>query len=198
MDTLNPLKIDKNSTCILVGNGPSVMYNKLGHIIDTFDEVVRFNKCAINGFEEYTGTKTTIWSTFGRGLLPMDNNNRPQRVIYTHGENGLPAYTPEKIWRIPLSYYNHLRQKIQKESKKEDTSVLLPSSGVLVITWLLEHIYDELTIIGFDNFSKDKSTKHHYWIDKSFKKPKEHDDEWEKDYIDELISLGKIKRLNID
>ena len=195
MNDTNPLDIDKNSSCILVGNGPSVMFNKLGTVIDSFDEVIRFNKCAIDGFEEYTGTKTTIWSTFGRGLLPIDENNRPKRMIYTHGEFGLPAYTPEKLWRIPLSYYNNLRQKIQKESKKQDTSVLLPSSGVLVITWLLDNIYDELTIIGFDNFSKDISTKHHYWINKPFKKPKEHDDDWEKNYINNLILQGKVKRL---
>jgi len=195
MINTNPLELDKNGTCILVGNGPSIMYDKLGHIIDSFDEVVRFNKCAISGFEEYTGTKTTIWSTFGRGLLPMDDDNRPQKVIYTHGENGLPAYTPQKLWRIPLSYYNNLRQTIQSESKKEDTKVLLPSSGVLVTKWLLDNIYDQITIIGFDNFAKDKSSKHHYWINSPFKKPKEHDDEWERNFIDNLISQGKVKRL---
>ena len=191
----NPLDLDPNKSCILVGNGPSVMFEKLGHVIDSFDEVLRFNQCSINGFEEYTGTKTTVWSTFGRGMLPIDQENRPQKVIYTHGENGMPAYIPEKLWRIPLSYYNELRSTIQKETKKEDPSVLLPSSGVLIIKWLLEHVYDELTIIGFDSFSKDKSGKHHYWVDRSFKKPKEHDDEWERNYIEGLMSSGKIKTL---
>jgi hypothetical protein len=191
----NPLELDITKSCILVGNGPSVMYEKLGYIIDSFDEVLRFNQCAIKGFEEYTGYKTTIWSTFGRGMLPIDEDLRPNKVIYTHGEMGQPAYAPEKLWRIPLSYYNELRSIIQKETKKEHPSVLLPSSGVLMIKWLLDNVYDELTIIGFDNFSKDKSGKHHYWVDRSFKKPKEHDDEWESNYIENLILNGKIKRL---
>jgi len=190
----NPLGIDRNSKCILVGNGPSVMFKKLGHIINTYDEVLRFNQFTINGFEEFTGTKTTIWSTFGRGVLPNDEL-RPSRVIYTHGEVGKPAYEPNKLWRIPLSYYNNLRFKIQKESNISDVSVLLPSSGVLIITWLLDNVYDNLTIIGFDHFSKENSGKHHYWNEQKYKKPKEHDGEWETNYITKLVSEGKITKL---
>jgi hypothetical protein len=191
----NPLGINKNSTCILVGNGPSVMFEKLGHVIDSHDEVLRFNQFTIKGFEEYTGTKTTLWSTFGRGVVPNDDL-RPSRVIFTHGETGKPAYEPEKLWRIPLSYYNNLRYRIQKESNFEDVSVILPSSGVLMVTWLLDNIYDHLTIIGFDNFSKEKSGKHHYWNEQKFKKPKEHDGQWEFNYISKLISDGKITKLS--
>jgi hypothetical protein len=192
MEIKNPLNLDKNKSCILVGNGPSVMFEKKGHLIDSFDEVLRFNQCKINGFEDYTGSKTTIWSTFGRGMLPLDVEVRPSKIIYTHGEIGVPAYKSEMIWRIPYFYYDNFRKKIQQESSLEDSSHILPSSGVLVITWLLENIYDKLHIIGFDSFSKEKSGKHHYWIDKKFKKPKEHDDLWESNYIKNLINKNKI------
>ena len=192
MELSNPFNLDKNKSCILVGNGPSIMFEKKGHIIDSFDEVLRFNQCKISGFEDYTGKKTTMWSTFGRGVLPIDEFVRPDKVIYTHGENGKPAYVPKILWRIPLSYYNNLRQKIQSESQIPDKSNLLPSSGVLVITWLLDNIYDKLHIIGFDSFSKERSGKHHYWVDMKFKKPKEHDDIWESNYIKSLIEKNKL------
>jgi len=188
----NPLDLKRSDKCILVGNGPSVMYNKLGYKIDQFDEVLRFNECKIKGFEEYTGTKTTIWSTFGRGVLPKDEDVRPNKIIFTHGEYGKPAYDSEKIWRIPLTYYNDFRSKIQSESKKPNTSVLLPSSGVLIIKWLLDNSYDNLHIIGFDSFNKNISGKHHYWNEQKFTKPKEHDDEWETNFIQNLINDKKI------
>jgi len=188
----NPLELDNTKTCVLVGNGPSLMFDELGQKIDSFDEVIRFNECKIVGFEKYTGTKTTVWSTFGRGVLPKDENVRPNKVIFTHGDYGKPAYEPEKLWRIPLTYYNELRSKIQSETNKNDPSVLLPSSGILVIKWLLENVYDNLHIIGFDSFSKEKSGKHHYWNEQKFTKPKEHDDEWESNFIKNLINENKI------
>lgn len=190
----NPLDLKCDGTCILVGNGPSVMYKKLGEIIDSHDEVLRFNSFKINGFEEYTGRKTTVWSTFGRGVLPADDV-RPQKIIFTHGESGKPAYESEKIWRIPLTYYYELRDKIKKDSDFNDVSVILPSSGVLVMKWLLDNVYDEISIIGFDSFSKEISGKHHYWNEQKFTKPKEHDSNWESNFISDLVKKGKVKRL---
>ena len=43
---------------IIVGNGSDK--RKLGQTINSFDLVVRFNKCITKGYEEYIGTKTNI------------------------------------------------------------------------------------------------------------------------------------------
>ena len=46
---------------LLVGNGPSIRERGVGHAIDSFDTVVRFNSFVTKGFEEHAGSKTTLW-----------------------------------------------------------------------------------------------------------------------------------------
>lgn len=190
------LNFDDSLSYLVIGNGPSLLENKWGDKINSYDEVIRFNRFKIKGFEKYVGTKTTIWSTFGRGELPTDDFSRPSKVIFVHGGYGQPAYTPDEIIRIPLTYYNNLRKKLQNETiYKDNTKHLIPSSGILVISWLLEYFLEKITIIGFDSFSKEKSSQHHYWHPSKFKKPKEHDGDWERQFIKKYENLGKIIKL---
>ena len=44
---------------VVIGNGPSVLKNKLGHLVDSFDEVVRINHYV--PIKEYLGEKLTIF-----------------------------------------------------------------------------------------------------------------------------------------
>lgn len=190
------LKFDKKMSYIVIGNGPSLLSKEVGEKIDEYDEVIRFNRYKIEGFEKHVGTKTTIWSTFGRGELPSDESSRPSKIIYVHGNVGNPSYKPQEIIRIPISYYNDLRKKLQKETKqKEGIERLIPSSGILVISWLLENYLEKITITGFDSFSKEASKKHHYWHPSIFGKPKEHDGEWERKIIQKFFKLTKLKFL---
>jgi len=193
---MEDLDLTPSTNCILVGNGPAVLESEKGSIIDGFEEVVRFNRFAIKGYEKNVGSKTTIWSTFGRGELPADSDIRPEKIIFAHGDCGNPSYKPKKILRIPLSYYNKLRDTIKKETELKDKSKkLIPSSGILVISWLLENCLNKVSIIGFDNFSKEKSGLHHYWVNKKFTKPAEHDGDWERSFIEKYENLGKIIKL---
>jgi hypothetical protein len=188
------LKLNDDLNYIIVGNGPSLLEKELGSKIDEFDEVVRFNRFAINGYEKNVGSKVTIWSTFGKGELPKDLEIRPDRIIFTHGEWGCPTYEPKEIIKIPLSFYNNLRTKLKNETKLSKDN-LIPSSGILVISWLLENYLTKITITGFDHFFKNKSSLHHYWVNKSFTKPKEHDGDWECSVVENYIKKGKIIKL---
>lgn len=193
---MNPLELKKENSAIIIGNGPSLLFQKKGKIIDSFDTIFRFNKFAIKGYEKYVGSKTTVWCTLGHQQLPTDDDNRPNKILYVHGDSGNPPYIPEKIWRIPLSFYHNLRRQLKEETLlKEKADNLIPSSGVLVISWLLENLYDSVYIAGLDNFSKDLSSQHHYWIKKPYTKPKEHDGDWEKNIIQKLYKNKKVKFL---
>lgn len=184
----NPLNLDKTKPAILIGNGPSVLSVRNGKRIDSFDEIFRFNRYKTNGFEDFVGSRTTVWCTFGRGEVPSDNVV-PDKVLFTHGQQGKPSGTPSHIWRIPLSFYNNLRNKIIKDINNPN---VLPTSGLLVISWLLENMYDSLTITGFDCFSKERSKQHHYWNKGPFSKPKEHNGDWELNLLRQLIKEGKL------
>jgi hypothetical protein len=48
---------------ILVGSAPSLRASNQGEWIDSFDVVVRFNGCAIRGFEQDVGSRTDILVT---------------------------------------------------------------------------------------------------------------------------------------
>lgn len=46
----------------LIGNGPSAKAWKAGRFIDSFPEVVRCNNYITDGYEEWVGSKTTLWA----------------------------------------------------------------------------------------------------------------------------------------
>ena len=58
MITTNSLKeLVEGKTVAIVGNGPSVLVNELGYLIDSADLVFRFNNFYIGKFEKYSGKK---------------------------------------------------------------------------------------------------------------------------------------------
>lgn len=191
--------VAKGASVVVVGNGPSLLSAEFGERIDAFDEVVRFNRYTTTGFERHTGTKTTLWSTFGRKTLPQDHHSpRPDRIIYVQGESGGPSYQAKSLYRIPMAYFLRKQAEIHRGSKCEKTESIMPSSGFLVISWLLDSGVDHLTIVGFDHFKKDRSGQHHYWNQRSFKRPNEHDGDYEAEAIQQLVAAGRITRLDDD
>jgi hypothetical protein len=199
--TDNP--IPAGASVCLVGNGPSVLRAAYGAQIDAHDVVIRFNWFAITGFENHTGTKTTLWSTFGRGSLPKDPDQRPAKAIFVHGDQPKAfAYAVEEAWGIPRAFFNAVRERVQAASQipeEERRKPLLPSSGLVVALWLLEHHHvNQVSVIGFDHFSKKESGQHHYWIPRSFKTPPEHDGEAEARLLSDYAQTGRLVRLNLD
>jgi hypothetical protein len=200
-----PLKIMTGSpvhpedSIILVGNGPSALLRgKQGSTVDRFNQVVRFNTYAISGYEEFVGTKTTLWSTFGRGYRPKESTEKPKRAVYIHGDKPKTFPFPiDEVWGIPRSYFDDVMDRVKKRSRRENTNAkLLPSSGLVVALWLLEVCgAQQLTLFGFDHFAKKESTGHHYWIQRSFLLPPEHDGEAEAEIFSELLQAGKITYL---
>lgn len=188
--TKQPLFFAPEDSMILVGNGPSVLRSELGSKVDAFKHVVRFNTYKTRGFEKQIGKKTTIWSTFGHGALPQDHS-RPKNVLFTRGASGSPAYVPRNIWRIPASWMAEKTKEVCQISKMEDQSKLMASSGFIVATWLIEQ-GASISLAGFDHFSKAQSGQHHYWLKRTFKKPKEHDGDAEATLLLPLVKAGKI------
>lgn len=84
---------------IFVSNSPIVLEKKLGSIIDTYDIVIRCNNFEIEGYEEYVGTKTDIWSTITGGSISMKSNPKyPIRSWMAYHKNKLKPFT--EIWTV--------------------------------------------------------------------------------------------------
>lgn len=54
---------NNSKSVLIVGNGEGILEEKKGSLIDSFDTVVRLGQYVLDGYEEYTGTKTDIIST---------------------------------------------------------------------------------------------------------------------------------------
>lgn len=187
------LPVAPGATCILVGNGPSLLKVHRGPQIDAFDEVVRFNDFTLKGREHYTGRKTTVWSTC-RGRMPADGQ-RYERMIYIHGDRGNPVYAPEQLWRIPLDLYDEMRALVRERSKRDDKAKadLLPSTGLVTLAWLLRRGVQTVSLIGFDHFNMNRGGLHHYWRRYVGRAPVEHDGEAEHSIFQEFYNEGRIK-----
>ncbi len=192
------LNLPPETRCVLVGNGPSVLRCD-GATIDSFDEIIRFNRFRIAGFEQHTGKRTTLWSTFGHGYLPGDEQERPRRVIFVYGDSGNPAYEPDEIYRIPMSFYRSVKKRVREHSKR--TSAHLEktgmTSGMVVAAWLLEEVgLKRLSLAGFDHFSKQHSRLHHYYNPKAYSRPPELDGDAEAAIFAKWKEEGRVNYLN--
>lgn len=181
--------------CVLVGNGPSLMESSLGEKIDSYPEIVRFNDFKTDGYEKHVGRRTTLWSCYGKNAQ-KPRENPPERVAYLHGAVASPEwYQPKELWRIPVSFYDQIRNEVKSRSSK-DPSTILPSAGLVTARWLLDyHRVRCLTIVGFDHFSRERRKNHHYWMTGSFSEPSEHDGEVERNLFSEMEKLGRVRCL---
>lgn len=202
----SPLVMAPDTNIILVGNGPGILRCD-GAKIDAFDEVVRFNTYHTEPeYAPHTGTKTTIWSTFGKGQLPAVEE-RPERVIYIHGETGGPSYEAKTVYKIPRWYFGYVSSATKslgaylkglagdpaRVGKERDT---ITSSGLLVASWLLQVVgVKKLVLAGFDHFGKKESKLHHYYINKPYGTPREHNAEAEAMLFAGLRDSGRVEYL---
>jgi hypothetical protein len=183
---------------ILVGNGPSALLGpERGEEIDEFEHVVRFNAYALTGFEDHVGSKTSLWSTFGRGMVPRDPASIPEAVIHIHGGGGLLPIPVPVGYGISREFFAVVRETVRTHSKisyEGRLKALLPSSGLLVALWVLGICgADRVTLHGFDHFKKEQSKGHHYWINQAFGRPSEHDGDAEEMILARLVKDGRVR-----
>jgi hypothetical protein len=177
---------------VLVGNGPSLLDGNLGKVIDSFDVVVRFNAFKIKGFEQSVGTKTSMWSTHGGTTALPDETESPKRgiLVYETAESGLPL---EEVWRVPLSFWRGVRDRVRRESKKENKDKINPTSGIVVALWLLEQQGAmQIHLAGYDHFRKNRSNRHHYWLPKAYGRPSELDGDAEASVLSHYVNSGRV------
>lgn len=188
------LTLPSDTRCVLVGNGPSVLRCD-GAKIDAHDEIVRFNRFRLQGFEAHTGTRTTLWSTFGHGYLPGDEKERPKRILFVYGDRGNPAYDPDEIYRIPMSFYWSVKDRVLTYSKRKDEALKKTgmTSGMVVAAYLLEVVgLHCLSLAGFDHFMKTHSNQHHYYNPKGYGRPPELDGDAEAAIFAKWCDEGKV------
>lgn len=179
---------------VLVGNGPSAIHSKLGHIIDSFDIVVRFNTFYQKGFEEYVGRKTDIWAVnLGYVAYPKRNEIQwngigeiPKIVVLAPKRAGNnPGYGDIAKMKLPPGV-TLCTQESAIEADSLYTGKTWASTGVLAI---LE--FGPCAIVGFDCF---QGLTHHYVKDKAVSRF--HNPTLEKEFVLAKIAEGSVTELS--
>lgn len=151
-----------NNYCI-VGNSDSELHTNNGALIDSFDQIFRFNNFKLQKYEKDYGAYTTHWvTTFAVDVtpkknimsivcpLPLNHSEYIKRYGYTN-LNELEDNLLRTTF-IPVEYYNELIQLIPN-----------PSTGMCLLWWIKKENgwVDPNRVFGFDFFDENK--RHHYF-----------------------------------
>ena len=155
------LDLLENKTVCLVGNSVEILnYNK-GEFIDSHDVVIRLGRGIPSKYSDQIGRKMDIWATGflrmnfwdklppGWKLCPVLLNRTRMHLTKPREVEGIPYYC--------TMFSDGELLEIYKEFGYVDSSLLgRPSNGFIVLLWLLKKawVWNKLTLIGFDFFSK--------------------------------------------
>jgi len=200
---------------ILVGNGACIKSNKNGALIDSYDEVYRFNCFQTKGFEEYTGTKTDVWvlNQSKNDVMPLlkriKNKTRKSPVfaryllapyynIKRYGDKDVPLKKMAQY--VHIHDQGHIIEKVSCDTYWNASIVCgleepvrkkkQATTGTIALQHLLEQGYRDITLAGFDiAFSGERHLPHYF----ERNNPKTHHKvDKEHEYIKKLIDLGLV------
>ena len=203
------------SNILLIGNGPSVLEDKKGDLINSnkFDIVCRINDAHRdnNGklntqYEEYVGNRCDYWlvsdkyipltkeraSLYKEIFINIPNFKRNQ---FTKIEQDLKTHT--NINFIPVEYESHINQNIINFESN------WPSTGIIGIHFFLNH-FDTVYLHGFDSFNpkydiidyyKPKRPNHFDKDSKDYVNTPDHNPSKEKQYVEYITNNHNVKFL---
>lgn len=187
-----------NPECIIVGNGSTLLNKKHGEIIDKFPNIVRFNAYTLESYQDFVGSKTTIWFN----VINFVNKNTEWRMNVPYDKIFLHSWqwdmTKDNLFIDFTKFYENTNMCINKTTRNSiiemqtytnNSQYSSFSTGAIAI-WLMLKRYKQLHITGFDWWN---TTIHHY----NDKAPRGtlHNPQIEKIFIDKLISDKKVIKL---
>jgi len=167
--------ITPDTSIAIVGNSGILLEREYAEEIDSNDIVIRCNLAPVKGFEEYTGTKTSIRMVSGKAFF----GDEPKRECPQYDDNFYSKLVDQNIIikANPLydaikgiikhfntsSYINYLDWENVIPTIESNTKVHNPSLGFTAIC-LAKLLSDNISVFGF-TFMGNKSAKHHYYGD---------------------------------
>ena len=171
-------RLNLGSKIALVGSSGRLKEESYGELIDTFDEVVRFNRAPTTGFEEMVGSKTTIRvvnnhvfnnndiSHHGYTDQPKDfiKNMRNSKILY-FAEDMSPYWSRNSNTHESNEVY--LFQYFAMEFLKKTFSFGSNKNLTLGLGFICILIISDIkpTLFGFDIEDRPRD---HYWEDRPF------------------------------
>jgi hypothetical protein len=98
----------------IVGNSGRLLKSDYGSFIDTFDEVIRFNRAITEGYTNYVGNKTT--------LRVVNNNVFDNTEVESYGYTNSPQYFVKNLKNKRLLYIGPDFGPLTRRDKNMDPS----------------------------------------------------------------------------
>jgi len=150
-----------NSFIIIIGNGDCVSKLKLGNIIDSYETVVRINNYKIDGFEEYIGTKTNVWSTYGGlDVLKRDTANIDTILVINKAiDLDINKLDSSKCIFKNVNVFDILK------NNEILVDEFIPSTGLCTVLYYVNTYKIPIVYYGFDFFKSGHyfNKKHIFW-----------------------------------
>ena len=171
---------------IVVGNSNKLIGLKLGHLIDKFDLVIRFNLYSVdNIYKEDLGVKTDIHaiSYSSKGIIGFWKQKIKKRIL-ADCRNMIKNKKIDPD--ISIISYEFLQQYKEKYKFKKNLS-----SGFSVILYYLFYLkHEQIYITNFDFFCTGKKT--HYYTNKTYAGFNDHEFQKEREIVEQFILEGKV------
>ena len=169
---INPtIKINENVA--IVGSSKNLLNSTYGEEINQFDDVIRFNRAPVNGFENFVGDKTTIRVTnvhVFKGSMPdlkrFEIKNQPPDFVKKQDNCKIVCIQPPctlketKKYIHPTSTAHFMHPTLLSSISHKFNLGKLPTAGFAMLYILLKNNIKP-TLYGFGiNENKNPS---HYW-----------------------------------
>ena len=155
-----PKKLDTTSRVIIIGNSPSILLQEYGELIDSYDVVIRVNRCVTKGFEKYIGKKIDIWATTRTDNIDDFVPENYSEIKY------LWKRTPKVKLELPEDFpkvKEHIMYKTSNFNKhygvlldEFDIKKHEPDTGLLTILTSLI-FYKDVTVHGFTFYTEQET-----------------------------------------
>lgn len=181
------------NSCVLVGNGPSVLDREMGSLIDSYETVVRFNFFHTKGYEKYVGTKTDIW--FTTIVVPERMTGYEYKMVYEHSWAWNPS--EDETFRALANYYSGRIKKTTLQTVQEmqnfsgNKNYFFYSTGAIA-AFLFSTGGRQVSLYGFDWW--ENRNKHHLGDDILIGPNHRPSDEL--NFLIKLFKEGRVRDLN--
>lgn len=174
----------KKESCALVLSSGALLKHEDGDLIDSYDEIIRFNSAPVAGYEKYAGSRTTYMS-FNMNPNPVydmiswarehQNDTVPAKLIGQPILWGMFKEFPERLRKVRNFYpgeSDFLRfdgldvmkgvdfcKAVMASSFAKFPPEQICTSGMLLTLWAMDKC-EAVTIFGAN---QDSCYPHHYW-----------------------------------
>lgn len=188
----------KLGSVAIIGSSSNLRSRSYAKAIDQHDDVIRFNRAPVVGYEDIVGAKTTLRATnihvFKNVPIAFQDKNfiknlRNERILFLGYEalsqNEIDKHTDKSCSVYSYDYTSLEAIKAECGYKQEAS----PTVGcITIMLCLVSGIKPSL--FGFDTDPKDGS-RTHYWESRPPPGPC-HDVSYEKQFIIDLINKSKV------